>query len=43
MFGSIRSEFQCLERLGQNSTIWKEKVRIGKFATIRPEFQYLKG
>ena len=38
MFESIRSEFQCLERLAKNSNVWKDKARIRMFARIRPEF-----
>ena len=38
MFGSIRSEFRCTERLGQNCNVWKDKVRIQMFGRIRPEF-----
>ena len=28
MFGRIRLEFQCLERYGQNSNVWTDKIRI---------------
>ena len=34
MFGTIRSEFQCLEGLGQNSNVWKGKVRILMFGRV---------
>ena len=40
MFGTIRSEFQSLERLGQNSNVWKGKVRIPMFGRVGPEIQY---
>ena len=43
MFGMIRSEFLCLEGLGQNSNAWKDKKRIAVFERIRPEFDCLKG
>ena len=43
MFGAIRSEFQCLEELGQNSNVWKGKVRIPMFGKVRSEFQCLEG
>ena len=43
MFGKIRPEFQCLERLGKNSNVWKDKARIVMFGKIRPEFKCLKG
>ena len=26
MFGGIRSEFQCSQKQGQNSTVWREKM-----------------
>ena len=42
MFARIRSEFQCLEGYGQNSTAWKDKNRNPMLGRIRPEFQYLK-
>ena len=38
MFGKIRSKFQCLDGLGQNSNVWKDKVRIPMFERIGPEF-----
>ena len=43
MFGRFRSEFQCLEGLGQNSNVWKDKDRILMFGNIGPKFQGLKG
>ena len=53
MFEKIRSKFQCLDGLGQNSNVWKDKVRIPMFQriTIRitmfgrigPEFIKLEG
>ena len=41
MGGSIRSEIQCLEGLGQNSHLSNDKVRIPVFGRIRSEFQCL--
>ena len=41
MFGRIRSEFQCLEGKGQNSSVWKDKVRISMSGQIRTEVQCL--
>ena len=38
MLEKIRPEFQCLERKGQNSNVWKDKVRIPMFGRIRSEF-----
>ena len=35
MFGSIRSELQCLEGYGQNSNVWKNRARIPMFGNIR--------
>ena len=43
MFRRTRSEFQCLEGLGQNSNVWKDKVRILMFGRIGSKFQGLKG
>ena len=43
MFGKIRSEFECLEGLGQNSNVWKDKFRIPVFGRMETEFQCLKG
>ena len=40
MFGTIRSEFQCLEGLGQNANVWKGKVRIPMSGRVGPEIQY---
>ena len=41
MLGRIRSEFQFLEGKGQNSNVWKDKVRIPMSTHIKPEFQCL--
>ena len=41
IFRMIRSEFQCLEGLDQNSNVWKDKVRIPMIEKIRSEFQSL--
>ena len=38
MFGKVRSEYQCLERQGQNSNVWIDKARVPVFGLIRPEF-----
>ena len=48
MFGRIGPEFHysegegqnfcCLEALGHNSNVWKDKVKIEKFGRIGPEF-----
>ena len=43
MFGRIRSEFQCLEGLGQTSNVWKGKERIEMLGRIGPEIQYFEG
>ena len=43
MFGRIKSEFQCLKALRQNSNVWKDKVRIPMFGRIAPEFPCLGG
>ena len=43
MFERIRSEFQCLEGLGQTSNVWKGKVRIQMLGRVGPEIQYLEG
>ena len=43
MRGGTRSEIQCLEGLGQNSNVWKGKVRIPMFGRVGPEIQYLEG
>ena len=43
MLGKIGSEFQCLERSGQNSNVWKDMVIIPKFGRIGKELQFLKG
>ena len=43
MFGKIRTEYQCFERQGQNSDVWKDKTRIVMFGKIRPKFQCLEG
>ena len=42
MFGTIRSEFECLEDKDQNSSVWKNKITIPIFGSIRSEFQCLK-
>ena len=42
MFGSIRSELQCLEGYGRNSNVWKNRAKIPMFGRPRPEFQCLK-
>ena len=41
MGGSIRSEIQCFEGLGQNPHLSNDKVRIPVFGRIRSEFQCL--
>ena len=41
MFGPIRSEFQCLDRSGQNSIVSTDKARIPMLGQIRPELQRL--
>ena len=41
MLRRIRSELKCLEELGQNSKVWKDKARIRMFGRIRSEFQCL--
>ena len=38
MFRKVRSEYQCLERSGQNSSVPKDKPTILMFGKIRPEF-----
>ena len=43
MLGRIRSEFVCLEGLGQNSNVSKDKVRIPMFERIGQEFQCFQG
>ena len=43
MFGKIRSEFECLEGLGQNSSIWKDMDIIAMFGRMENEMQRLKG
>ena len=43
MFGSITSELECLEELGQNSNVWKDKDRIQMCGRIGQEFQFLDG
>ena len=42
MFGRIRSEFQCLEGLGETSNVWKDKDRISMSGRIGREFQFSK-
>ena len=37
MFGRIRSEFECLERQGQNSNVWKDRARIPMSGKIGQE------
>ena len=39
MLGRIRSEFQYLQKLGQNASVRKDKIRIPMFKKIGPEFQ----
>ena len=41
MFGRIRSEFQCLVRYGENSSVWKDTARIPMFGKIKSELQCL--
>ena len=41
MFGWKRSEFKCLEGIGQNLHVWKDKVRIPIIGRIRSEFKCL--
>ena len=41
MFGRIRSEFQCLVRYGENSSVWKDEARIPMFGKIKSELQCL--
>ena len=41
VFGRISSEFQCLDRKGQNSNDWKDDITILMLGEIRPEFQCL--
>ena len=36
------SQVQFLEGLGQNSNVWKDKVRIPIFGRMGPKFQGLK-
>ena len=46
MFRRTRSEFQCLEGLGQNSNVWKDRAKIPEFERIREdtgEFQCMEG
>ena len=43
MLGRIRSELKCLEGKGQNSNVWKDKVRIPMSGQIRTEFQCVDG
>ena len=35
MFKTISGEFQSLKRLGKNSNVWEDKVRISTFKRIR--------
>ena len=37
MFERIRPEFQCLEGLGQNSSVWKDRARIPTSGSVRKE------
>ena len=39
MLGRIRSEFQYLQKWGQNSSVRKDMVRVAMFTKIGPEFQ----
>ena len=41
MFGAIRAEFKCLKGYGQNSNVWKDKLRILMFEKTGSEFQSL--
>ena len=43
MGGSVRSEIQCFEGLGQNPHLSNDKVRIPVSGRIRSEFQCLEG
>ena len=43
MLERIRSEFQYLQKLAQNSNVRKDKVRILIFAKIEAEFQCKEG
>ena len=43
MFGRKRKQFKGLKGYGQNSSVWKDKVRMLMFKRIRPEFQCLEG
>ena len=43
MLGRIRSEFQYLQKWGQNSNASKDKVRIPIFTKMGAEFQCKEG
>ena len=43
MFGKIRPEFQCLDRLGYNSHVSNDKAKILMSGKIRSEFQSFEG
>ena len=43
MFGTIRLEFSCFDRYGENSNVRKEKNTIPMFERIRPDCQCLVG
>ena len=39
VFGRIRSEFQSKKKEGQNSNVWKDKIRFPIRITIALEFE----
>ena len=43
MFWKMSSELQCVEGLGQNTNVWKDRARIPMFERIGQEFQCFQG
>ena len=37
MFERFKSKFQCLQKQGQNSNVWEDKMRIPMLLKMRPE------
>ena len=38
---NVRSKFQCVQKQGQNSNVWKKKIIISILIRLGPEFHCL--
>ena len=43
IFEKKRAQLLCLEEKGQNEIVWKDKVKIPKYGSVRSVIQCLEG